>query len=419
MKPQKIDLLEQIANKEFCVLPFTSLQVGTTFLSPCCKTTVSPCSGNNKEQDFLRFLNDKRLHHIRNEFLEGRTPSQCSHCFLPSEENFLYPAEKGKEIAILVDRFGINTEIDVADPDFLTLNFTLSSTCNLACRMCAPSSSSTLNKIWDQSIVNITGMPKIVSEDLMHADAATERFLMFLIDHKKFDRLTSVTLSGGEPLMHKNLIEWVKKLYDRGVKRVTIVTNASCDPFNFYDAYSKIDNSMNKGSTISIDGSPIVHNYVRAGIDMESFEATVKNIASKDNLSLCATFTPSAFNMHDAVGALKYIHQLFGKNALVRISVVENGYCSFNVLPRPLKIEILNKIKRELPEVNPDDFRNPETVRLFIKTVIDYIENSIKNTGDDSYSNAFMDFIKFTKRLDEIHGTDIRTAFPLLIPYLD
>ena len=406
-------MLELSKRDNFCILPFISLQTFPNSLSPCCKLPFStPFDHKNYQTDVEKYFNSPELKNLQDSFLAGEVPKACAKCFLADGNNNLYPKEKAREFEILVKN--INVDPIIEEPTILFLNMITSSSCNLACRMCFPNSSSSLLKEWDDELQELTGIQNRKEFPLRLAETAD--FIEHSMNDPKFTNAKLVVITGGEPLIHPSTIECAEKFINNGCKKVWVTSSLSTDKFNFIERFDKIpsDATTFKGITVSLDGDSDTHRYVRQNLSISEFERNAKILRDAKTLKKTVCFTPSAINIHRVFEMMEYAYDLFDNDFTFRMSFVENWYLRANVLPVALRVDILKELESKYLEMNFWKFKDAINASKHAKTVIDHLISSLDEPFD---LNAFSTFLNYVDHLDKKYGTNIDSIFPRLKLY--
>ena len=173
-----------------------------------------------------------------------------------------------------------------------TMSVEIVSSCNLRCPGC-----------W---VKHSHGLSTARSVDVMDA-GILDRTL-------KFGRnmgISRISLLGGEPTLHPELSEIIKKAYSLGYERVSITTNGVF-------ASSKIEELASSGLSnisFSIDGStPEMHNMIRPSMNgKDTFSVTINNlrkaiIYSKEHaFTVTVNHTIFPANFHDTESMIRFV----------------------------------------------------------------------------------------------------------------
>jgi MoaA/NifB/PqqE/SkfB family radical SAM enzyme len=247
-----------------------------------------------------------------------------------------------------------NKTLANAKPDegILYWDLKINNTCNLACRICNASSSST----WEQ----IAKMPEAQGLGQHYINLRDRKW------HKEVGDITQhlsnaqvVKFTGGEPMMIPQVKRTIDFMIDAGIAKdieLTLTTNGTWDLSPYYDKFKQFKDII---VIVSVDGVGPLFNYLRQNADWDFVYPNILDI--KNNLGkvhcLC---TPQALNNH----LLDDIRDFFAKDGI---------YVIFN---QPVYSPVWMK---------PDALDIPELRRKFVEQMT---------------------------ILDQIHGTDYREFLP-------
>ena len=324
-----IDLIrESETKKHFCILPFNSVQINQAQISPCCKMGALETKNGSWKETMVRYFNNAQLKQMQESFLDSRIPWKCSKCF-SAGDTALYPSQKFNEYQKTIEATGLDPVLpDSSTPQLL--NVILTNACNLRCRHCDPSCSSSINSVWTDELVKMTGTNK---SKPFNSDELIDELLTF----DKFHSVRNVLLSGGEPLMLKRLYDITKKFKDSGCRKIGVVTNLSNDPFGYLPKLNEIGKSIYASLTVSIDGDRPMHEYHRNLLDIDKFEANVNSLGELEHIVLSVMIAVDAINVLSFTKLIDYIFAIFPRPPIFQLSIVENSYLSMKVLPTELK----------------------------------------------------------------------------------
>ncbi len=174
------------------------------FLTPRHQVTKEEIS-----QSVGAFNNTKKLVSSRQEMLKGNRPPECDHCWSKErtgvDSDRLY---KTIEPWSFVDYQKLKNNVDTVNPSYLEISF--SSECNLKCAYCDPHISSSIKKEIDTFGPYPTSEPfqeyrePLVSEEYISAFWSWWETLKH--------ELKVLRITGGEPLLHKELFQLLDKI---------------------------------------------------------------------------------------------------------------------------------------------------------------------------------------------------------------
>lgn len=186
-----------------CIDAFKNLYIeivnGQTGVSPCCVTPTRPNTHN------IDFENNQYLSKIRTSWSNNTWPTECGQC------------QKNEQQGIVSRRQGSNhwyedNNLDNNNVELVRLDYWVGDLCNCACAICGPSFSS----LWKQQLGFTTEIRKTVVNDFWkNLDLSNLKFVHF---------------NGGEPLLSKEHVRFLKSLTNKHKIAVTYNTNGTVLP---------------------------------------------------------------------------------------------------------------------------------------------------------------------------------------------
>jgi len=167
--------------------------------------------------------------------------------------------------------------------------------------------------------------------------------------------LENIRFSGGEPTLHKDIIEIISYAKSKGIKRIAISTNGS----NKWELYEKLIDAGCNDFSISLDACCSSEGDKMAGGVYGAFDVVVeniKNISKKTYVTVGVVLTPD--NIMETVKIVEYAHSLGVSDIRVITAAQWNE-----------QIEAMNKIPDEFLNAHPilkyrvNNFRNGINIR--------------------------------------------------------
>lgn len=262
------------------------------------------------------------------------------------------------------------------------VELSLSNQCNLACRMCSPTYSTT----WGDLLKNNPPLEKYIRSAKETSISIENIFGQIDLSHLK-----RIKYLGGEPFITpeiKDLFEYLDK--HNIIGNITFECNTNCTlfPQKYLDYLKKFKNLE---ISLSIDGIGPVNDYIRHGKPWEIINKNInKWIEFRDkskNVDLILFTTVQAYNLHNIKRIKKFAKK---RNIKFEGAVLTHPeFLSINALPRPYVTEIKDK-------------DNAEFIRSY-----------------NSYYYLGKDFKIYTKRYDQATGTALKNVIPKLAEYME
>jgi MoaA/NifB/PqqE/SkfB family radical SAM enzyme len=376
-----------------CIIPWKSI-----YLSP--DGRVSPCcafyDGDYDQEPTPKLIDHPKLEEIRNQFLAGEIPKGCSDCF---NREAMGLSSWRTEAAEVFKGMKISSEIDKVRIQHLDISF--GNACNLKCRFCKPENSSAWISDMEKLAAQDPGFWRIGWRLGVHSNGE----LLDRLFENDLSELRYLEIKGGEPFIYKNhglFLTKLKAACDLRNVRIHYSTNATAmqpEAAEFWRSFRSV------GLTVSIDGTGEAYRYVRGG--SLSLETDIhKNILAFDQHAVGAHammtfyFTVCAYNIFEIGRLVDWVKSL---NLRVKYRF------QFIVLTDPahLRVKALPfSVRRRAAALLPDGSEYDHLRRTFLE------ENE-----DQAYLHQ--GFIKYTRDLDRVRGTDIRVSIPELAEGLE
>lgn len=395
-------------SKTFCILPWIHVNgsVGG-YYRPCCNSEeYFPLEDDSIS--ILDAFNSKEMYSLRQYMIEEKEHPSCKVC---------YDREKNGGLSFrhtyTVDKFK-----EFVDPEKLPvikyLDMRFDNSCNLACRMCDPSSSNQLIETIDifkkEKIIFPSHWKKFENKNIKNQEELSEKRKKYVLE--LLPNINVFKITGGEPFISKDFLEVLDVAIEKGYSKniiLLITTNGTKFVKLILDRllyFKGID--MN----VSVDGSGYAYNYIRYPFNWdkwcERFEeflqfADDNKLYNSKNFRVRTSTIVTAYNWLNCPDL--YIHLknysekftwLKGINYIPRID--------FNLNLRPADSELSAKwLPKNLLEKGLDKWRttNYRQVKEF--------ENYVAiNTNEEMRVKKNKDLKYFTLALDKQRNQDFR-----------
>lgn len=236
------------------------------------------------------------LHKIeqRRQMLSGQRPDECYYCFNMEDIN---PDAISDRKRFTNEPWAIERRQEIlsnpydkhVNPAYLEISF--ANTCNFACSYCSPGQSSR----WEHEIRRYGSYPiadPTVHQDKMHDmipeddNPYIDAFWKWLPDAYKDLRYLRIT--GGEPLATRNFMKLLDFVAENHNPNLTLVVNTNlCVPEKNLNMFFEKATALLNAKTIkglevytSMDTWGPQAEYIRDGLDLETWENTVRKIST-------------------------------------------------------------------------------------------------------------------------------------------
>jgi len=406
--------------------PFTGLATREDgAVKACCR---SHSVGNIQCQSLEEIWNNNTMKRIRKQVLNGERPAECAPCFnledqgveslrqrhingvIPEARINLYP----NALEALRDDFTMPFEIP-------TMEIKLNNLCNLKCRMCNPTDSTSWND-WQQVESFYEKENNFVVQSIKELNLLKKPYLDKFDDNPNwwtsFEKLLPyfrrVEFAGGEPLMdpqHYRILDMLKP-YSANIE-IKYATNATTL-------------GISKGRTIhdywphfksvavnaSIDGLDNVYSYIRGNGNYAEVEENIKTIQTVNNVSRIVGAV--AVQVSNVLILDKMIEHFLDKLGIVFYTnmVQYPNVLSAQVLPRELTalaIDRLQAVKLKVPT-----FKYVKENPILLGITNKQIDGIVNFLNAKDQSAMWADCVDFNQKLDATRNqsfTDVTPEF--------
>jgi len=380
-----------VAESKFCPLPWFNITTDVNgSVRPCCRF-AQPGEQVDHKMPWLQdgtiksLWNGPEMRGLRRAFINGEQPAGCNWCWKEEENNVESYRQKYIE-RYNSDYSDIDFTIDSsASPRIFDLKLT--NVCNLKCRMCGPTASSSILKE-EKTYKYFT------SHDKKEHEYWLSNKILGTSNEKDFmewlPQITQIDFTGGEPLVspeNKQLIKLISETeYAKNI-RIQITTNGT-----HYN--TALVEQLKKFKEIHIDASiddigPRIE-YARHGTKWDNIDKNLKRYNSVDEITFNVWATVNNYNIWYLDELINYCDE---NGIFIALGALDQPReLSIQYLPEHLKDAIREKYK-EMPHL---------TNRL--QPIINFLDAS-----DD---NCIQDFLKTTWEYDEIRKESFKDVFP-------
>ena len=394
-------------NKTFCVLPFVHFHVDTdSTYKPCCVSARGEASvmGDVNETPLEEIFNSEKNKQFRLDLLNGvKRPEICRTCYKAEDSNFnSYRTGMNHQL-----KHHIKPALEAMQPDgymepkLKSWDIRFSNLCNLKCRTCGPTYSTTHAREYEEHSGN-------QYDDLIAFDSSKDP-LEFQYEH-----VENIYFAGGEPMIMPEHYNTLKKLIEIDkAKDVALYYNSNMTKLeynkNYMPDYWEKFESVSLG--LSIDAIGDRANYIRNGsVKWNKIEENIKKIRNYENVNYTLGPATSLLNAHH----LTDMHRYCVENSLIKsvddinLNIVfEPEYYSVKMLPSKLKKEIQEKVKQHF--VWLEEQGAMELTQEKFKTFYDYLSESFDKEKEDE---LLTNFIWTTAKQDSYRNENFPDTFP-------
>lgn len=267
------------------------------------------------------------------------------------------------------------------------LDLKLGNTCNMACRMCNPQSSSILEKENEKS--------KMFYPNPEHLDFNWPKNPKYWEKFRTFkDTLRQIHLAGGEPFLCNEAQDYLGELVDGGQAKnikLIIYTNGSIYSEKWKDIITAFGDVV---IVFSLDGVDETFETIRYPHKWDRVKSSIEKWAK---------VATEVDNMACHIGPTVQIYNLSCMGKLMEFAKKTNGLqplCFFNFVNFPEHFNI-----KHLPEKVKAEAKL-ELLEWMAKYPINQrdLKGTIKRLSEDGDEKEFENFLKITKQFDELRN---------------
>lgn len=403
ISPRHKDLLEN--SKVFCMLPWVSMFIDpNSKVSPCCEL-LEPI-GDCSQQSLEEMWNGPVIRRLRKDMLAGNRSSACKKCYF--QEDTLNRRNSTRQESLREFGKHINL-IDQTDDDgsfknfkLLNLNLKYNNLCNLSCRMCNLSNSTS----WYGPAKHIG----IVTDNNVSIKIAGDKKIDVLSQmHQHLDTCQQILFEGGEPLMIEEFWQMLDILDEKKRYNVKLSYNSNLTQYklkgrSIFDIWKKFDD-VHVGASLDAEGSR--GEYLRPGAKWEKIlDFRAKMIKETPHVYLEVQPTVTIFNVFH----LPDFHRSWVEKGLITPSQWKINflhapkYMSVSTLPLEFHDRVKEKYYNHIEWLRRYDQFGKATSTF--ESVIFALDNPLPFDAEDFWKN--------TKKLDQYYGVDFLEIFPEL-----
>jgi MoaA/NifB/PqqE/SkfB family radical SAM enzyme len=413
-------------SKTFCMHPFTGLATREDgAVKACCRSLPV---GNIKCQSLEEIWNNKTMQRIRHQVLNDERPPECAPCFNLEDQGVESLRQRHINGVIPEARINLypNTEFKEVLPfNIPTMEIKLNNLCNLKCRMCNPTDSTSWND-WQQVEEFYDKENNYIADNVRKLNLIKKPYLDTFDDNpnwwesfeKNLPNFRRVEFAGGEPLMdpqHYRILDMLEPYgKDIEIKYATNGTTLGIKGGRSVHEYWPKFRSV--AVNISIDGIGDVYNYIRGNGDWNVVVQNIQEIQKISNVSRIVGAV--AVQVSNILILDKMIEYFLNELGIVFYTNMVNypTVLSIQVLPNELKAVAINKLKavRDLVPTFKYVKENPILEKITygqIDGVINYL--LAKNT-----THQWSECVEFNRRLDKTRNQSFTDVTPEFKPYV-
>lgn len=412
--------------KIFCNTPWYEAHIyWDGSLGICCQESRKLSTTHNiKTTSLVDWFNSAPVIEFRKSLLSNTPTDICSSCYHEERAGGTSRRHRSNQKSAIFTKIAFENSFDQSpsrrhftdngytDTLPIDLHIDLGNYCNLACKTCNSSASSTIavqNVRW-----GVEEDRQYLGTDWSKDFVVWNRFLNELLTIPK---LKNIHLMGGETLLTSRFEELVDFMtqHSRFDICFSFVTNGTVYNQTLID---KLKSFTRIGIEVSIETVTKHNDYIRQGCDIDSILSNIKKYqdnCTNSNISLTIRPAISALSIGYYYTLLNYCleNQLLIKSLLV----TKPNYLNVNVLPKDIRLAYKNnylKILSKLTTVKIDSDYNESDPNNYEKSVKVQVIQAINLLDQNSNSDQLKNMVEHCKKWDQIYKLNALDLYPEL-----
>lgn len=415
-------------SKTFCMHPFTGLATREDgAVKVCCR---SHPIGHIEENTLEEIWNNDTMKRIRKQVLGGQRPPECAPCFnledqgveslrqrhvkgvIPEARITLYPNAS----AAMRSNFTMPFEIP-------TMEIKLNNLCNLKCRMCNPTDSTSWND-WNEVEEFYDKENNYIAGNIRKLNLIKKPYLDKFEDNpnwwNSFEKLLPhfrrVEFAGGEPLMdpqHFRILDMLKP-YGENIELKYATNGTTLGISKGRTVHEYWPHFRSVAVNVSLDGIGDVYNYIRGNGNWNQVVQNIKEIQTISNVSRIVGAV--AVQVSNVLILDKMIEYFLDKLGIVFYTNMVNypNVLSVQVLPPQLKMLAIMRL--ESVKLRVPDFKYVKENPILLGITLEQINGVINYINAVDQNDKWQDCLEFNRRLDQTRN---QSFFDITLEFKD
>ena len=396
-------MTKKIDQSVICLMPWIHTHIwpnGDAF--PCCMSDTKEVFGNVYKESLIQLINNEQYKTLRKQMLNGEKPSACSRCYELESSADSWTLRKNslqsfKKHLPYIDETNEDGSIDNFKMRYLDIRF--SNLCNMRCRTCGPSLSSS----WYDDQIKLH--PETVIQKFIDLKSNPD-FMDQLRPH--LDTIEEVYFAGGEALItpqHYQILDYwlATNRTDIKLRYTTNFSNFKFKTRSILEYWKKFDDVR---VAASLDSYGKIAEYVRKGTIWSEIVANREQMIKEcPNIYFEITPTVSVFSIH----SLFTFHKLWVEQGLlnidnIRVNILTHPrYFSITILPTAEKEKVRELYSRYQYWLTANNAKN-STIQS-IQGIISYMDSA-------DHSALLPEFKKQISIMDEVRNEKFEIIYP-------
>lgn len=387
-------------NNYFCIKAFGGIEIRANGnVAMCCdmknRVVDTDNSLNLNKQSLDNIVHSPAWTQIRQNMLDNRPSEACGKCY-ENEKVGIKSQRQNSNNRFTNEAYFHSFNSDSETHKLIDIDMKIGNVCNQMCVICDSASSSML---YNEDL-EIFGKASSFKDKYWRNPAVWDQLV------EQFNNVKLINIYGGEPLLIKEVKEFLARLVDKNFAKnieINFATNGSIYESDFFDI---LDNFKRRNILMSADGHKQVFEYSRYPANWDQFFENLHKIKSR----LLPTdffgnaYTYNIYSVFDLVPALEFYKTQLDFEFPVWLNPVNQSFYAINALPEKLKTQLTEQIEATY---------NTEYALAGSKN-LKPIVNSMQTLTP---AGSWQEFVRITKQRDKIRGVNVLDVVPELEEY--
>ena len=413
----------------FCMHPFTGLATREDgAIKVCCR---SHPIGNIQDNTLEEIWNNESMKRIRKQVLTGYRPPECEPCFRLEDQGVESLRQRHINGNIPEARIKLYpNSVHSMNKDFTmpfeipTIELKLNNLCNLKCRMCNPTDSTSWND-WNEVEEFYAKEDNYLVKNIQALKLMESPYLDKFTDNPKwwssFEKLLPyfrrVEFAGGEPLTdptHYSILEmlqpYAKDIEIKYATNLTSLGKGNRNIFEYWPAFKSV------AVNVSIDGLEDSYEYIRGNADWNELIANIKEIQKIPNVSRIVGAV--AVQVSNILILDQMIEYFLNDLGIVFYTNMVNypQVLSIQSIPATLKKDAIHKLQLVTTKIS--DYRYVKENPILLKITLEQIYGVINYLQQPVEQDLWQDCVEFNRRLDATRNQSFCDVTPEFKDYV-
>lgn len=386
----------------FCIMPWVNLKITTQGnFKPCCDYSDDIHDNNDEKfnvstnlSNINSVIKSNEINSLKTQFINNERPNKCNYCWeLETNGHHSPRIEHNTTFKNLLHL--INFEESTVS-NILSLDLSLGTSCNLKCRICSPSASSSIFKerITQDNSINVSTHLNQIKNNSNYIKKNTNFWDLFT---DLIPTIKMISFFGGEPLTINNQKQFLKNIINLGHAneiKLHYNTNGTVMPkniINLWNEFKKVDIAF------SIDDINQRFEYQRHGASWQQVQDNI------NALTVLAKSNPYTFSIYVTINIqnIYYLDELLDWYDTKKFNDIH-----FNILKTPKYLSVVH-LSNETKRLIIVKLSKSKHYNKFLD-IIKLLKNTQNNPSLEHK------FIEYNKTLDKIRNENFIKTYPEL-----